>query len=227
MAYIPLEPLPNVPQDGSATFCTLLNGLFRLLIIIGGLLAVGSFVYAGVMYMVSEATGTKSAARKGIETSMWGLLLLISSYIILNTINPQLISCNNALNPINGLQTIAGGQTQTTPIFATQVDGVAITPTILPPDNNAAVTAVRNAPTGMSTAAQLAAASADVAAATAVCLAAPGGAVSPGELGPGLGCIQNTTTHAYYNSTTKTLVTTNACANIATPSGNKSCFYNQ
>ena len=98
--YIPLEPLPNVPQDGSANFCMLLNGLFRLLILLGGLVAVGSFVYAGITYMTSEIAGTKNNAKHSLQTSLWGLLLLVSSWLILNTINPQLLVCNPGLNPI-------------------------------------------------------------------------------------------------------------------------------
>ena len=113
--YYPLEPLPfvNGYQTGQVSFCALLNGLFRLLIFIGGLLAVGSFVYAGVMYMTSEVVGIKSKAKEGVQAAVWGLLILLASWIILNTINPQLLTCNQALNPVISGSTITTvGQTQ-------------------------------------------------------------------------------------------------------------------
>jgi hypothetical protein len=115
LTYIPLEPLTGFInyQNGQTNFCSLLNGMFRLLIFLGGLMAVGSFVYAGVMYMTSEVVGTKSRAKESLQASLWGLCLLLASYIILNTINPQLISCNQALNPVtnNSIITLTPNQT--------------------------------------------------------------------------------------------------------------------
>ncbi|MEI7719698.1 MAG: hypothetical protein WCI89_00615 [bacterium] len=130
ITYRPLEPLPFIPQGGQANFCALLNGLLRLTIFLGGLMAVVSFVYSGIMYMTSAVVGTKAAAKMSLQTSVWGLLLLLGSYIILNTINPQLISCNQALNPVtnNSVVTIAGQpnytQTQLDANLCSQGNGI-------------------------------------------------------------------------------------------------------
>lgn len=97
ITYVPLEPLTvngqQLPQSGAPSeFPKLLQGLFRLLLGMGALFAVGSFVYGGIVYMTSEIVDNKAKAIKRIQSAMWGLLLLLGSWLILNTINPQLLS---------------------------------------------------------------------------------------------------------------------------------------
>lgn len=89
--YIPLEPLPGVNYDTEASFGSLLQGIFRILIGLGGLVAVLMLVLGGVAYMTSEAVDKTQRARERITAALWGLLLLISSVLILTTINPQLL----------------------------------------------------------------------------------------------------------------------------------------
>lgn len=98
--YVPLEPIPGLNQTGTAQFGVLLNAIFKVLIILGGIIATGSFVYAGVVYMTSDVIGTKSYARQRLTASLLGLLLLIGSWLILATINPQLLTFSNVLNPV-------------------------------------------------------------------------------------------------------------------------------
>ncbi len=93
-AYEPLEPLPGFDQSGQTDFSTFLNSLFKIAIAAGAIIAVAMLVYSGIVYMVSGAIGTKSAALKRIQASLWGLLLLISSYLLLYTINPRLVGQN-------------------------------------------------------------------------------------------------------------------------------------
>lgn len=221
MKYIPLEPLPNVPQDGSATFCTLLNGLFRLLIFLGGLIAVGSFVYSGIMYMTSEVVGMKSNAKRGLQASLWGLAILLASYIILNTINPQLLSCSNVLNPVNGYQTIAS-QTQqaVTCDSCTIVSSATQAPTLTTINNNAAITNAQNNP---SDPAALTAASAELKQLDAGCTAKYGGDIGPTDSTTrGTGCLINTDQYFVGSKTY------NGCANIPVPTGGfQTCYYNK
>ncbi|MSR70613.1 hypothetical protein EXS62_01075 [Candidatus Kaiserbacteria bacterium] len=95
--YTPLEPLPGVNQTGN-NFAGFLNGLFKLLFTIGGMAAVVSLVYGGITYMVSEIVTDKGWAKRRMQASLWGLLLLVGAWLILNTINPQLI--NFSFNPV-------------------------------------------------------------------------------------------------------------------------------
>jgi hypothetical protein len=100
LEYTPLEPIPGINQSGTADFPTFLKGIFTILLSIGGILAVGLLVYGGIVYMTSEISNKKSEAKRRIQAAVWGLLLLISSYLILNTINPQLLEFK-FLNPGN------------------------------------------------------------------------------------------------------------------------------
>jgi len=112
--YVPLEPLPLPPgvQTGQANFSTLLSSLFTITITVGGLIAVGMLVWYGITYMLSEAVNMKASARRHIEGVFWGLMLLLGSWLILNTINPQLLNLS-IFAPL-------GGDTQTTGAQTTQ-----------------------------------------------------------------------------------------------------------
>lgn len=90
--YIPLEPIPGLNiEGGSADFSTLITGWFRILLVIGALLAVATLVIGGVGYMLSEAVHSTELAKKRIQAALFGLLLLVMAWLILNTINPQLV----------------------------------------------------------------------------------------------------------------------------------------
>ena len=94
--YTPLEPLPCPPgtpdcQSGTVNFPNFLSNLFRLLISVGGLFAVVMLVVAGIGYMISEAAGDIDKAKSRAKAALWGLLLLTSCWLILNTINPDLL----------------------------------------------------------------------------------------------------------------------------------------
>jgi hypothetical protein len=64
---------------------------FNLAIGIAVGLAFVMIVYGGVMYATSDALSGKAAGREALENALWGLLLVISSYLILQTINPRML----------------------------------------------------------------------------------------------------------------------------------------
>ncbi len=103
--YAVLAPLPfttvncNVPDSNNnpvAAECTdlarYLPNAFNLAIGIAVALAFIVIVYGGVMYATSDALSGKSAGREAIENALWGLLLVIGAYMILQTINPQMLT---------------------------------------------------------------------------------------------------------------------------------------
>lgn len=101
-SYIPLEPLPGqtVGPEG-VDFGSYLNYAFTLFIVIGGMFAVATFVWGGIMYMVSDVVNKKDFAKKQMTRSIWGIVLLLGSYILLVTINPQLVNLNNFNSSLN------------------------------------------------------------------------------------------------------------------------------
>jgi hypothetical protein len=89
--------------------------MFRLLISFGGLFAVVMLVIAGIGYMVSESAPDISKAKDRAKNALWGILLLTGSYIILNTINPQLINFKLLVQPTQATITAPTGASATTP----------------------------------------------------------------------------------------------------------------
>jgi hypothetical protein len=101
LTYTPLEPISSTPNSAPSSFCGLVNLLFKALIYIGGMIAVLFLVLGGITYMVSEVVDKRTVARNRIKSALWGLAILLISWIILNTINPQLVSACNSLAPAN------------------------------------------------------------------------------------------------------------------------------
>lgn len=91
LCYTPLEPLPGVDQSGKVDFAKFLSGTIRLFIALGALFAVATLVWYGIVYMTSAATGEKGRAKERMLASIYGLILLIASVLILRTINPELV----------------------------------------------------------------------------------------------------------------------------------------
>jgi hypothetical protein len=81
------------------------NQLFQMALGIGGLLAFGSIVYGGFKYTVAAGNpGGQSDAKDRITQALIGLLLLVGSVLILNTINPAITNTKlPALSPIKPL----------------------------------------------------------------------------------------------------------------------------
>ena len=90
--YVPLIDIPLLTQAGDTGFSGYINFLYSLSIGIAGLLAVIKIIVAGVKYMFSDVITDKGSAKKEIQGALFGLLLILGAYIILNTINPQLVT---------------------------------------------------------------------------------------------------------------------------------------
>ncbi|MBU1137326.1 pilin [Patescibacteria group bacterium] len=59
-----------------------------------GVVALGALVFGGLTYMLSDTLTNKEEAKKWIWGAIGGLILGFSSYLILNTINPDLVRIN-------------------------------------------------------------------------------------------------------------------------------------
>lgn len=101
--YTLLAPIPLQGAGGPTSYTTnattYVSGLFKLVIGIALGLAVLRLIYAGIKYMSTDAFGEKNEARSIIEEAMWGLLLAISAWLILNTINPRLVDIKFDIEP--------------------------------------------------------------------------------------------------------------------------------
>lgn len=97
--YVELTGIPGVTNTGSQptaqyNLTTLFTNMFYLGIAIAGVLAVIMLMWGGVEYMTSEAVTSKENAKSRIWAAFLGLLLVLGSWIILYTINPQILNLN-------------------------------------------------------------------------------------------------------------------------------------
>jgi len=64
-----------------------------------GIAALGALVYGGFQYMLSDTITTKEEAKKLIWGAIFGLILGLSAYLILYTINPDLVNLREPTLP--------------------------------------------------------------------------------------------------------------------------------
>lgn len=78
-----------------------LSTLFKIFLAVAGILATVMIVFAGFQYMLTELPGGKKDALGKFQNAILGLLLALSSYLILNTINPDLVNTSFTLEPVD------------------------------------------------------------------------------------------------------------------------------
>lgn len=118
----PLAPLPGF--DTNPDLGGFLKSLFTFLIVIAGLLAFIMIVRGGITYLTSDSFGQKGNGKEYIQNAIFGLVLALGAWVILNTINPDLASDLNIAIP----QVSLDGYEYTSP-------GVASIPSSCGPQN--------------------------------------------------------------------------------------------
>lgn len=117
--YVQLAPLPGTAEgcvgdvgggcvivigegtQGSQTIGKYINGVYKLAVAGASVLAVLMIVIGGFTYVSSDAMGNKEEGKHQIKAAFGGILLILASYIILNTVNPQLVSLNIISRPLS------------------------------------------------------------------------------------------------------------------------------
>lgn len=92
--YTFLEPLPGLPS-GSRTglFVRYAKQVYSLILQGAAILGVLAIAYGGIQFITSGGSETgKSAARNRIINGVKGLLIIMGAYLILYTINPNILS---------------------------------------------------------------------------------------------------------------------------------------
>jgi len=88
----PAVPGVQTPMTTKTALPDYLRYVFTFTIIISGLVAFGAMVYGGILYLTSTGDPAKiSDAKDQVTASFLGLIIILSSFLILNTINPQLV----------------------------------------------------------------------------------------------------------------------------------------
>jgi len=100
--YIPLEPsflnLTATEATQGINFATYISKLFNTVFGLAVIFAVLMIVWGGVEYMSTDAIGKKEDGKTRWTNAIWGLLLVMSSYLILQTINPDILTFSGIEN---------------------------------------------------------------------------------------------------------------------------------
>ena len=125
--YVLLAPIPGTYDEGSCAagtmntynaggimggndsgtincttdFVTYLKGFFRLVISLSSIIAVLVITFEGFKLAVSTSEGARVKAKERIEQALIGLGLVLGSYLILNTINPELTKISFVVDKIS------------------------------------------------------------------------------------------------------------------------------
>jgi len=103
--YVPLAPIPGITTTSNTqeSFGTMLGTFYRWGISIAIILSIMMIMYGGLEFMTSESIQKKSNGRSRIQGAVVGLLLALSSYLILQEINPDIVDfrSNLFINPNN------------------------------------------------------------------------------------------------------------------------------
>ncbi len=97
--YVPLVTLPGVTEDGVAVeLGDYLAGMMKFIVALAGVLAIILAIIGGVQYVAAGISPSqKDDAKKRITNAFIGLTLVLVSYLILNSINPNLVAFNLTL----------------------------------------------------------------------------------------------------------------------------------
>ena len=98
--YTPLERLPGVDYE-SNNIGGFLQQLFTIGIGVAAFLAVIMIGIGGFEYMGGESITDKKEGRDRIVSAVLGLILILGSVLLLETINPSIISLNIGKVPLN------------------------------------------------------------------------------------------------------------------------------
>lgn len=92
--YKRLEPTAFTGFDaasGAGDLGAFLSQAFQFGLAIAAALAVVMIVWGGVEIMLSESVFKKEDGKKKIQDAIWGLVLALVSWLILYTINPDIL----------------------------------------------------------------------------------------------------------------------------------------
>lgn len=107
--YEVLAPIPGTGLEGTidtkynkdtnpCPFGNYLNIMIKIIIGFAAVLAMVMIVSGGIQYMTSELVSSKEAGKEQIQHAIFGLIIALGSFLILNTINPKLLdACLNQL----------------------------------------------------------------------------------------------------------------------------------
>ncbi len=118
--FVSLTNIPGLTElSSTAPLPDLLRNLFLVTIGFAAILGVIMIAVGGAEYMLSDKMSSISKGRARMTNALWGLGIILGSYLILNTINPDLLKLDILLP--TAVSTLPGGVSGV-PIFEIPAD---------------------------------------------------------------------------------------------------------
>lgn len=83
-------------QESAKDLGALVGRFYQIALGLAGAAALGVLIYGAILWTVSGAVTSKQDAMEWIWGAVWGLVLLLGAYLILYTINPDLVNLKGA-----------------------------------------------------------------------------------------------------------------------------------
>jgi len=81
----------EIAKDVAGQYKFDLSNIFGWAIGVGALLALGVIIFGGLKYATSGISEAQSDGKEWIKAAIYGLALLLGAYLILRTINPDIL----------------------------------------------------------------------------------------------------------------------------------------
>lgn len=105
---ISLMAVFSLPCQGEVGIGECISEIYTVSLTLVGIVAFVSIIYGGFMLLTAAGNASKSGeAMNRIKNAALGIVLLFSSYVILKTINPDLVNFNFALKKVENRETLA------------------------------------------------------------------------------------------------------------------------
>lgn len=104
-----LPGLPDSSPDAPHQLQSFLQALFNILIMVAGILAILMIVIGAITYLSAGALSGKETGREMMTGAVFGLILALGAWVIINTINPNLASDLSIEIPLARLHVPEGG----------------------------------------------------------------------------------------------------------------------
>ncbi len=120
----PNDSTKTIPDPNcQTTLAVYIPALFNILIAASAVTAVLMIVIGGFQYMSTDAVQGKSAGKERIKNAIYGLVLVLSAWLILYTINPNLLNINLNIDAVTiTAPTGAGGTLGVTELLTTTIN---------------------------------------------------------------------------------------------------------
>lgn len=99
--YCLLAPIGGITVIKDADLENYFGTIYKILIAAAGVLALLMIFWGGVQYMTVDSLMDKSLGKERIKNAIFGLIIALSSYAILNTVNPKLLNFTFGVDKID------------------------------------------------------------------------------------------------------------------------------